>query len=190
MSCSSDWSRSFEEEMREKERRYREKVRKRLEMYNSMIDKPKVKEQIRADVMNVLKEAMKQEIPEHKLTEKIKSAIENHYIKFKEYLIFHGIYIDYYFDEKVVKAIDDLRKGVATTVAGVYEEEVEVRGKIILEIPADNCFMCASTLMDDDIYEKVKLAKVNLRYAAEFKKQDNKYLVKVLQIHDVNVILY
>jgi hypothetical protein len=189
MGCEWLWRDSFDEEMREKERRYREKIRRKLEKYNSMIDKAKVKEQIRADVLKVLKEAMNQEIPDHKLSNRVRSAVWKYFGVFEEKWIFDDIFIHYHYDERSNMAIKKLDEGAATVVRGTYKDRVEVEARITLEILADSGFG-ASTLMDEDISERVKLAEVVLEYTADIRKQDNKYLVKVLHLYDVDVIVY
>jgi len=184
------WGKSYKEEIRERERRYREKIRRKLETYARMIDKPKVKEQIRADVMNVLKEAMNQEIPDHKLAGKIKAAVRKYFDELEKRWIFDKVFTYYSYDEKFDRAIKELDEGRASVVRGTFRDTVEVEGKITLEIPADNAMFTASTLMDDAVYELVELAEVVLEYTADIRKQGDKYLVKVLHVYDVNAIVY
>ena len=85
MGCELSWSDDFKREMREKERKYREKVREALRIYNGMIDKVKVKEQVRADVIQVLKEAMNQEIPDYVLWDRVRYAARKHFDIFEAF---------------------------------------------------------------------------------------------------------
>jgi hypothetical protein len=186
MGCASAFY--FDEETRERERRYREKIRRKLEKYNSMIDKAKVKQQIKADIMQVLKEAMNQEIPEHVLRNRIIHEIIKHFDIFEKKWVFDNVFISRYYNDRFYDALDELEKG-ANVARGTFKFTVQVEAKIDLETLADSGFG-ASTLMDETIYELVTLAEVTTEFTADIRKQSDKYLVKVLHAYDVDVMLY
>jgi hypothetical protein len=188
MGCEWKWEKSYKEEIRERERRYREKIRRKLEKYNSMIDKAKVKQQIKADIMQVLKEAMNQEIPEHVLRNRIISKIREPFDIFEKKWIFDNVFISRYYNERFYNTLDELDKG-ANVARGTFKLTVKVEAKIDLETLADSGFG-ASTLMDETIYELVTLAEITVEFTADVRKQGDKYLVKVLHVYDVDVMLY
>ena len=185
MSC--EWAyrsyRSFGEEMEEKERKYREIIRETLEKYHSMIDKAKLKQQIETDVMQVMKEAMKREIPHFDLSESIRDAIKEPFYKNGVESIFVSIFTNYHFDEELISAINKLTLSIISVARGHFKDTVDLMALIPLEIPEDE-------KMDEILFEEVKLAKVSVEYDAEIRKQYNKYPLKVLRIYDVNATLY
>jgi hypothetical protein len=185
MGCA--WAFSFDDEAREKEQRYREKIRRKLEKYNSMIDKAKVKQQIKADIMQVLKEAMNQEIPEHVLRNRVRSAVWRSFSIFEERGIFDDVFIDYHRDDKFYRTIDELEKGSATAAIRALKDEVVVRARIVLET-MDMWYVMSTGIETLDEY--VELAKIKIDYDAEIKKQNDKYFVKILRIYDVDAIVY
>jgi hypothetical protein len=174
----------YKKEVQERERRYQEIIRETLEKYHSMIDKAKLKQQIRAGVMQVLKEAMKREIPHFDLSESIRNAIKEPFYQHGVKSIFVSIFTNYHFDEELISAINKLTLSIVSVARGHFKDTVDLMALILLEIPEDD------KKMDEILYEEVKLAEVSIEYDAEIRKQYNKYPLKVLRIYDVDVIIY